>query len=126
MKKTGINPYDLFTLVLILALILTVILHTLMPKQQSERQTAKIELTAEKLKSTGEIPKEAYADGRFKFTVEAINKDKLFISCVCFCHNAGIMTQGGKLLCPNQPIELTSENFYVKGRITHIETFPFA
>lgn len=123
MKKGSINPYDLLTLLLVFLLTLTVVLHIILPSDEVPRQTAKIEMRTEKLKALGSLPKTVTADGRFVFEVLGQEKEMLYLTCVCFRHNAGIMSVGGKLLCPNQPIALTGEGFYAEGRISRIEAF---
>ena len=123
MKKGSINPYDLLTLTLIILLTLTVVLHIILPSDEVPRQTAKIEIRTEKLKALGSLPKTVTADGRFVFEVLGQEKEMLYLACICFRHNAGIMSVGGKLLCPNQPIAFTGEGFYAEGRISRIEAF---
>ena len=119
--KRRMNPYDALTLTLVIFLVLTVISHILIPKNESVREIAQIEVKIDKMKYADEIPSIALADGRFSFDIVSVKNGVLHLSCQCFRHSAGIMSVGGKLLCPNQPIALSYNDFYAEGRILAVK-----
>ncbi len=123
-NKRGMNPYDALTLTLVIFLILTVLSHILIPKDESAREIAEIEVKTDKIKYAAELPGIALADGRFSFDILGFENGVLHLSCQCFRHSAGIMSVGGKLLCTNQPIALSYLDFYAEGRISSVRIQP--
>ena len=124
MNKHRINRCDLLVLSLTMLLLTTAALHIAFPKSNGEKAEAAIEIRIEKLKCGEVMPTTAVADGRFKFKLDGIENGVAFVSCTAFLHNAGVMSVGGKLLCPNQPISLANEGFYMQGRITKVRISP--
>ena len=117
------NSYDVFFILVLLSLLFSIGYGIERGTPEVEKAYVTVSVRITELKGTPSEDNSYFLDGKYEIKISEIYPDRIVFSMDSIVTEAGVLVFGAKYISENQPIKITSDQFYLEGRIAEMTLF---